>query len=372
VKRTTLLFVSIFFFCIQAMIAQENSTGSQHVYYVDNQTGHVHEMLWTTSSGGWINQDLTVFTGAPLTFTKEGLTSFHDSNGIEVFYESNGNIHELYWNPGTTNWVYQQRCGGCALSGTPLSGFVNDTGEHVFYMNPSNYAYELHYIGSGSWSNTPIAAISAGSVQAMSSYADGSNSEHLFLIAGPAPPPVTCCDHLYELYFDGSRWAVNILAADASAGSGIAAIYDSTGEEVFYMSGSQASTVQMHWNNGWSEESLPGYSALGTDHLAGFANSIGEHFFYIQSNQHVHELFYEYSSNTWMDNDLSNQTGITAQTGSNLTGFSNGATDQHLYLLGAGGNLYEFHWPSGGSWVANAQNFPYLGQGTVALSSFVY
>lgn len=373
--RKIITFMSIaLLWCVQAAYAQENSAGSQHLYYVEDGNGHILETLWTATSGGWHTTDLTVATNAPTTTTKVGLTSMYDSFGTEVFYVSGGSIYQLYWNPGTNAWTYSQRCGLCAMGTSPLTGFVNSKGEHVYYITPQGGIAELFYNSSThSWSTATLPT-AGGTIQAMASYAYGAINEHIFY--------TTNLGYVYEDFYDGSSYHLTNLSSlnngYATSNSGIAAETDSNGQEIaFSASGGVGGLHYQFWvpvNGQWYNEATDSTGPTGSNKsITGFANSVGEHFFFVTSDQKVHEAFYDYNNAYWVDNDLTSQTGIYAATNTNLTSFSNGAYDEHLYFRGSNSALYEFHWTGtlGQPWIATAIGGVF-GSVDAALTSFVH
>src|SRR5215831_8144283 len=67
-----------------------------HVYYVDSNAQHVHQLYYNGSS--WIDNDLTSFTGGPQAYAY-GISGFAIGNLQYVFYTGFDNhVHEIYYN----------------------------------------------------------------------------------------------------------------------------------------------------------------------------------------------------------------------------------------------------------------------------------
>ncbi len=70
--------------------------GSQHVFYVSRNTGHVHHVYCPGFCLNWINQDLTpqIVSTAPVVYFP--ITGFNDAAGMHVLYkDGNGNLNRL-------------------------------------------------------------------------------------------------------------------------------------------------------------------------------------------------------------------------------------------------------------------------------------
>jgi hypothetical protein len=376
-KKLIALAALIFCYGLQATFAQENYPSSQHVFYID-PAGDVHELLYTSAQGRWTNQNLTALTGAPSSGVDNadiGLASFHDSFGIEVFYQSGGQIIELHWNGG---WSWQA-LGGNPVANTPITGFSNSNGEHVYFVNTNDDVTEFYFNGS-TWGLTALASTSGVHPVQLSSYADGSNTAHVFYNIGA----------VFELYYDGSSWHLTQLPGVAAVSAGVAGIWDNNGEEIFYtvpatLGNASTSAAYDYWSpvtRTWSSITLPG-GPNSNSFATGFANSNGEHFYYFsqspgQGYLHVMEDYFNYGTKSWAGYDTSVQTGAYANVGSTITSFSN-SNGQHVYFINTNSSIGEFYYPTNGThWAYSdilAQTSPPSlepGVGAVALSSFSF
>jgi hypothetical protein len=365
VKRVVLAIAVAFVWFAQSTFAQENASRTIHVFHVDESTGHVINTMWSPSTQLWSNEDLTAITGAPTTFTTSGLVSFYDSLGIEVFYESGGSINQLYWNPNSQSWSFSRRCSGCARSGSPLTGFTNQRGEHLDFVSSSgaNVMEEFYNYSTKAWGLYTNWGFT-DQIQSLASFADGNTTEHVF---------VTVSNSISELYYDGSTWHRTILGA-SQASSKIAAIADVNGEEIGYiqLNGQLAyflwNTVSRVWSNETPFSSFQ-FPLTGTA-LTGFSDNRGEHFFYQDNSGYINEALFQFGPNVWTDNILSSLTGVNnVLLGTPLSSFPHGNDDQHVYFMRSQSILAEFQ-GSGGNWVYNILT-GVNGSGLGAISSFV-
>jgi hypothetical protein len=71
--------------------------------------------------------------------------------------------------------------------------------------------------------------------------------------------------------------------------------------------------------------------------------------FYLATNEHVYQLYYAYATQTWVDQDLTSQTGAeAASSGSALTSFAD--SQEHVFYQGADQHVYQLVTHPGG-WV---------------------
>ena len=81
-----------------------------------------------------------------------------------------------------------------------------------------------------------------------------------------------------------------------AAGIGLSSFVDGTGEHAFYV-GSDSHVHQLYWNNStWVDQDLTAATAAPPVapgiRLSSFADSMGEHAFYVGSDSHVHQLYW--------------------------------------------------------------------------------
>lgn len=158
-----------------------------------------------------------------------------------------------------------------ASSGDPITGFADGVGDHIFYIGASSgHLYQLYYCGKNCVPlNTWIL-------------------QDLTQMAGNAPLPVTA--------------------------SAVSSFVSGTQEHVFYFGVNQhVYQLVTTSTGGWTYQDLTasagGVVAVGASSLSSFNDSFGQHIFYLGTNHHVYQLYYAYSSGTWVDQDLTSQTG---------------------------------------------------------------
>ena len=106
------------------------------------------------------------------------------------------------------------------------------------------------------------------------------------------------------------------------------------GDHIYYI-GSEQHVHQLYYNNQyWADQDLTSMSngplAASGSGLAGYSASDGQHIYYMAANQHVHHLIY---ANGWVDQDL------TAFTSAPLASSSGGlaayaiSDGQHIYYV---------------------------------------
>jgi len=169
--------------------------------------------------------------------------------------------------------------------------------------------------------------------------------------------------HVYQLYFSSSThtWTNSDLTAMtgntlAASGSALAGFSDSFGEHAFYL-GTNQHVYQLYFSfstDTWANYDLTAMTgntlAASGSALAGFSDSFGEHAFYLGTNQHVYQLYFSSSTDTWANQDLTAVTGDTlAASGSKLAGFSD-SSGEHAFYLGTNQQVFQLYWTSTTGW----------------------
>jgi hypothetical protein len=191
----------------------------------------------------------------------------------------------------------------------------------------------------GSWADADLTAQTGGALAAnvalsLSSFSD-SLGEHLFYTAANS--------HIYQLYGHWEDICFSVFGNRFCLGP-------------FFVWDNQDLTAKTGGTvGGWS--------------LTSFSDSLGEHVFYISTDQHVHQLF----GNTagWVDQDLSLQAG-TSQSGTVLTSFSD-SFGEHVQYIGPDNHVHQL-WHNGttiGPWLD--QDLTIIGNGSpISLSCFQF
>ena len=245
-----------------------DGSGNAHVFYITSDN-HVHQLAF--SNGAWTDLDLTKTANSSTMATPESaLASFGDTYGYHAFYiGADGHVHQLYFD--NVQWVDQDLTKQAtpiapetkvpsAGNGTGLSSFVDNYGEHAFYVGSDQHVHHMNYAGKN-WTDQDLTLQTNGpqaaSGSALTSFGDG-YGDHIFYIGAD--------QHIHQLYFDNSTWVDQDLTAQTDGG------YVYQGISVPYV------------------DRAP-LAAKGSA-LASLADSYGEQAFYIGADQHVHLLCY--------------------------------------------------------------------------------
>jgi hypothetical protein len=275
----------------------------QHVYYIGTDA-HVHH-LWI-NGGQPVVQDLTTLLGSvsscasPL--LSSSLTGFSDGSGEHVYYEgANQHVCDItgysvsYWiyNPvlhryvlvtvwkQTTSDITAAANAVLALQASPLTGFSDSNGEHVYYVGTNQNVYQLFWNGSAEsnsdltlrWDWTPSGwsaialPVSNGALTSFSN----NYGEHVYYVGTD--------QHVYQINLttgatlDLSAWYGGPLALNAN---------------------------WVGWNCG--------------SPVSSFSTSTGEKVQYVGADYHVHQFDYLNGASMWVNLDLS-QTGSGVPTG---------------------------------------------------------
>jgi hypothetical protein len=247
-----------------------------------------------------------------------------------------------------------------------LTGFQGGDINHVFYEGQNNNVYELYYNGRW-WGNNPSAGRCltsfgapcplASPKSALTGFYDGS-IQHVFYVGTD--------DHIYELFFANGGWNSRDLmfltgAASAFYGSALTSFFDrfSIGH-IFYVDQNQHVHELYYYNGAW-HDGFPDLTVttsaplpLPSTALTSFFDVyMVAHVFYLSSDGHVHEL---YNDGTWHNSnpDLTNTTGAAAALlGGGLTSYFDGFGVEHVFYIGAPNGLVLELYHDGGGWHSN-------------------
>jgi hypothetical protein len=126
------------------------SDSSQHVNYI-SADGHVHE-LYIHPGAGWVDNDLTAFTGGVPAVAGSALDGYwgSDSSQHVNYISADGHVHELYIHPGA-GWVDNDLTAFAGSTGTPaargsrLDGYWGtDSSQHVNYISADGHVHEFY------------------------------------------------------------------------------------------------------------------------------------------------------------------------------------------------------------------------------------
>jgi RHS repeat-associated protein len=358
-----------------ALTSFGKADGSLHVAYRDT-SNHVNYLV--SSSGSWSNQDLTALSGSSVTAaSNSGLTSFSDTAGDHVYYlAANQHEYHLLWN-GTT-WTNQDltSLSGTTLlaaSGSALTGYsLSDGTEHTAYRGANQHIYHMVWIPGTGYQNQDLTLTAAldlsdgpcadeggtcYGVSAAHTIAFGADGAYNFLsvhgnvacnvatFGDPIPGTAKACYDLFSFP----------LAASTSP---LTSLVDGLGESVYYLASNQHEYELWFDGEEWHNWDLTNYSGASGVAASGSAltsfpmNDGSEHSMYLGSNHHVYQMMYDLNLAEYINEDLTTASGTStlAATGSALTSFGLSAGNPgHIQYLDANGHINHLYW-NGTSW----------------------
>src|ERR1700722_14457054 len=193
------------------------SDSSQHVNFIDGN-GHVRE-LYVPPGAGWVNNDLTSFSGQQSTATPGSALDGYwgsDSSQHVNFIAGNAHVHELYIYPGAAGWVdndltYFSGQQSTAAPGSGLDGYWgSDNSQHVNFIDGNGHVHELYIHPGAGWVDNDLTYFSgqqstAAPGSALDGYWGSDSSQHVNFIDGNG--------HVHELYIypGAAGWVDNDL-----------------------------------------------------------------------------------------------------------------------------------------------------------------
>ncbi len=182
----------------------------------------------------------------------------------------------------------------------------------------NNNVHQLVYPYSGSWNNTNFTTS----------------------IGSPVAPPAS---------------SISALDDEANNGSGYLS------EHIFYINSQNNHVFGLGYPatvGSWAQIDLTGVaqgsppSAAACSGLSSYTTSDGAHAVYTGTDQHVHQLYFQYANNpnnAWIDQDLTSKSGgLPVAACSALSTFVSGG-EQHVVYFGVNGDVLQ-SWYSGGGW----------------------
>ena len=283
--------------------------------------------------------------------------------GGSGFYISTAPANELLQNNAEGGNISAQ-----SRAGSGLSSYYDSTGYHVFYVGANQHVWQLFWetyqdpgggLSVNGHINTDVTA-KAGSSDLvrtnspLTSFSIDGTTAHVYYIG-------SADNHVHELYWSSAGWTYNDVTTKASgtlvaSGSGLTSFWDPNGEHVFYL-GANQHVYHLFFNfssGSWVNKDLTSLSgatslAAAGGALSGFEDSAGEHAVYVGTNQHVYHLFYSFSSGSWVNKDLTSLSGATslAAAGSALSSFAD-TGGEHAVYIGTNNHVYQLVYKS--SW----------------------
>lgn len=312
-----------------------------HVYYVDSNAQHVHQLYYNGSS--WSDDDLTSFTGGPQAYAF-GITGFALGNLQYVFYVGFDNhVHQTYYD--NSNWQDQDltaMVGGNTASPAPLVAFATKPNNqfHVYYQDLNTlHEYQLYFNGT-SWTYQDLSSIVGGAycyASWIAGFAVG-NQQHLFC-AGYDNFPTQL--NLLHIYYNNSTWVyedVVTAGQPMELGAGVAAFKVPNANQLEVWSITSNSHFDRFYHvtkpAQWVFNDLTNEVGAPTDGLYGQIVSFvttpnNQYHVYYAPNSEVYQIYY--NGTTWSVEDLTGGTG-NADPNSGLAGFSIGNL-QHVFYM---------------------------------------
>ena len=308
-----------------------------HVYYVDANAQHVHQLYYNNTS--WSDADLTSFTGAP-TASPYGITGFAIGNLQYVFYEgSDSHVHELnYNNVNWTDYDVTALANGTLAGAGPILAFATKPNNqfHVYYQDSNSLDLHQLYFNGTAWSDSDLTSIIGGAycyTSWLAGFAVG-NLQHIFC---PGFGKYSSNLDMLHIYYNNSTWVYEDVTFQAGGsqtpmnlGTGVAA-FKVPGANQFEVYGV---TDDTHFNQythlvkpaQWIDKDLT--SNIGAPSDAQFGGIVAfpttpnnqYHIYYAPSTE-VYQIYY--NGTAWAIDDLTGGTG-NADPNSGMAGFAIG------------------------------------------------
>ena len=348
--------------------------GGDHAYYIATSQ-HVFQLYWSGQS--WVNQDLTVASGAAtLPAPGSALTSVLVGNSDHVYYvDTNQHVNQLFFN--SLNWVWQDLTAAAGATNVSaqkvsLTGFSLNGADHIIYLAGNQHVNHAWWNGS-SWSNEDLNALAQPSAvadpgTALSSYTDNNGMVHVYYL--------DVNEHVCQLWWSGQAWvnqdwtAASGTSAVATPGSALSSYSAFNGLEFVYYFDSNHHVNQLWWTGqGWNNQDWTALSNARTVAAAGSSlssmpgpNNGTQFVHYLDTNRHINEL--SWTGQTWTNQDLTALSGTStlAAAATNLTNLVV-TGGNHIYYIDTQGHINQIYW-TGQAWVD--QDLTIMGGGPVS------
>jgi hypothetical protein len=338
-----------------------DAQNTQHVVFTAGDL-HIHELWWDIN--GWHHNDLTTATGSPISAGLPAAYIFAAQGTQHVFYwgENDGHLHELWWD--INGWHHNDlttATGAPAPADLPTAYFFLGQGtQHVNYLGGDSHINELWWDLNG-WHHNDLTAATGAPLPGPRGGVNpaGTPTGYAFTAQGTQHVVYRGDDsHIYELWWDFHGWHYNDLTTAAGAplagqdgaggGDPTGYIFDAQGtQHVFYV-GSDQHIHELWWDiNGWHHNDLTAATSapLAYGHLTGyvFAAQSTQHVFYQDTGGLIHELWWDITG--WHYNDISAATGAPkSQTPPGGYVFTAQGTQHVIYEGYNDGHIYELYW----------------------------
>jgi cell division protein YceG involved in septum cleavage len=200
------------------------------------------------------------------------------------------------------------------------------------------HLHQLYY-SNAKWLDEDLTGFTNGALapgrSALSSFGMANGTQHVYFVADN--------QHVHQLYYNNTKWLDEDLTgftngALAAAGSALSGFAMANGTPHVYFVASNQHVYQLYYNyKKWLDEDLTGFTngalAAAGSALSSFAMANGtQHVYFVADNQHVHQVYY--NNTKWLDEDLTGFTnGALAAAGSALSSFAMANGTQHVYFV---------------------------------------
>ncbi|HET6841891.1 MAG TPA: hypothetical protein VFK06_09410 [Candidatus Angelobacter sp.] len=314
-----------------ALTSWVQSDGPHFVFQDQNQ--HLRQIFKEVSLNVWNTEDLTNTTGAPPASTQSALTSWTQSDGPHfVYQDQNQHFRQLFF-ANNTAWHTQDltATSGAPPSapGTTVTSWLQSDGPHFVYLDANQHLRQIfNEVSLGVWNTEDLTnttgAPPASANSALTAWVQSDGSPHFVY--------EDANKHLRQLFFsNNAAWHTQDITAVTAAllatpGSALTSWVQSDGPHFVYEDANQHLN-QMFFllsNNTWNTQDLTATtgapSAEFGSALTSWVQSDGPHFVFQDGNQHLNQMFFLFSNNTWNTQDLTATTGAPVATpGSSLT-----------------------------------------------------
>ncbi|HKF23372.1 MAG TPA: hypothetical protein VKE93_17500, partial [Candidatus Angelobacter sp.] len=312
------------------------SAGIEHVAYLGTN-GHVNFLSFDSSSSTWKFTDPTAATGNTLAAPGSALALYEDASSLPanldvVYLGTNQHVYQLSLNGATAAWSNQDltaltgntlAASGSALAATP--GVVNNNG-HIIYLGTNAHVYQLWFKAStASWANQDLTAATGNTLaetgSALAQFFDSFGGQHVVYLGRN--------QHVYQLFWDDATgaWSNQDLTAAtgntlAASGTALTAFLgrvfskNRDSEDIIYL-GTNGHVYQLWFNPSsasWTNQDLTSFPptlgalAASGSAITGFVDpnilAGGEHAFYLGTNKHIYQLYHDLGAGTWSNQDL--------------------------------------------------------------------
>jgi len=325
---------------------------------------------------------------ASLTRAHGQISSFLASDGYHVIYglhESDGyHIRQHFYDSAAGYWISQDlmslaKSDTQAAPNSSLSSFGYAQEQHNYFISSTNQVHQLCY-DSSAWVDLNLMALANSSTlvataSGLSSFADASGGQHVYFTSST--------NEVHQLYYNGSAWIDQDLMALAGSStlvapdSALSSLVDASGGHVYFASSTEQ-PHQLYYNsstNLWVDQDLmalanntSGRDMVGTG-LSSLLDASGGRYVYFASG-HMHQLYYDGS--TWADQDLILWTGdpvFQVQRSGRLNAFKDALGSVHIFYASGRNQIHQLY-QKDSAWVdqnlmtlANSDTHVVLGSG---------